>query len=142
MSIIASLQVSEQDSCNVLDFPLNRCITCLFGSNINRVLTFVKQVASKKGTCRIINVNSEKGVSLFVAFIFPLGLCSTLCSNTAVLKMSEILALQKSLAKFPLTSVGPILLLTLPCTGNPGCLRHSAASGKTTIQTAYWSKLN
>lgn len=57
----------------------------------------------------------------------------------ALLKTSESLALQKSLAKFPLTSVGPILL-TLPYKENPDCLGSWLASAKTSIQTAY--KLN
>lgn len=55
----------------------------------------------------------------------------------ALLKTSESLALWKSLAKFPLTSVGPILLLTLPHKENPDWLGSWPASAKTSIQTAY-----
>lgn len=68
-----------------------------------------------------------------------LSLCNILYL-IALLKTSESLALQKSLAKFPLTSVGPILLLTLPYKENSDCLGSWPASAKTSIQTAY--KLN
>lgn len=107
MHVIASLQVRKQDSLKILDFPLSRYILCVFRSNTNCLLTLltIKQIASKKSICRIINMNPEKEVSLFVAFTFSLGLCNVLYL-IALLKTSEILALQKSLAKFPLLQWG------------------------------------
>lgn len=59
-------------------------------------------MASEKSIYRIINVDPEKEVSLFVAFAFSLSLLNIPCL-VALLKTSEILALWKSLAKFPLT---------------------------------------
>lgn len=67
-------------------------------------------------------MNPEE-VSLFSAFSFFLSLCYILYL-IALLKTNETLALRKSLATFPLTLVGPVLLLTLPYSENQDCLRN------------------
>lgn len=104
----------------------------VFGGYINGVLPLLQQIGGVKSTCRIIYMSPEKKCLYSSPFINILYLI-------ALLKTSESLALWKSLAKFPLTSVGPVLL-TLPYKENPDCLGSWPASAKTSVQTAY--KLN